>query len=59
MYACEEGFDMRFSVEGMWGQGLYFAKDASYSDKYAYKSGSEKAMFLARVLVGDDITLPP
>jgi len=33
----EEGFDMRFSREGLWGKGIYFAVDASYSNNgYAY-----------------------
>ena len=32
----EEGFDMRFSSSGMWGPGIYFAEDASYSHKYSH-----------------------
>ena len=36
IYMSEEGFDMRFSREGMWGQGNYFAENAQYSCSYAY-----------------------
>ena len=31
IYKSEEGFDMRFSHKGMWGQGNYFAESAQYS----------------------------
>jgi hypothetical protein len=27
----EEGLDMRFSRDGMWGKAVYFAVNASYS----------------------------
>ena len=37
IYKSEEGFDMRFSRTGMWGQGNYFAESARYSNSYAYK----------------------
>ena len=54
----EEGFDMRFSCSGMWGQGNYFAEKASYSDNYAYQhSNGTKQFFLAKVLTGDSIQL--
>ena len=50
----EEGFDMRFSAQGMWGHANYFAEDASYSDTYAYsKPDGSKEMFVAKVLTGD------
>ena len=39
IYMSEEGFDMRFSRVGMWGQGNYFAESAQYSCSYAYKKG--------------------
>ena len=39
IYMNEEGFDMRFSRAGMWGQGNYFAESAQYSCSYAYKKG--------------------
>ena len=54
----EEGFDMRFSRSGMWGQGNYFAEKASYSDNYAYQDpNGTKQLFLAKVLTGDSIEL--
>ena len=62
IYQGEEGFDMRFSAEGLWGRGNYFAVNASYSDKYSfhlkdvngsYPGQRAHQMFLARVTVGD------
>ena len=51
---------MRFSNAGMWGTGIYFAVKAKYSDKYAYKANDgTRQMFLAKVLTGDSIELPP
>ena len=52
IYACEEGFDMRFSARGLWGQGIYFAVNASYSDNYAHITTNGRQMFLAKVVVG-------
>lgn len=37
IFKSEEGFDMTFAKEGMWGIANYFAKNSSYSNKYAYK----------------------
>jgi hypothetical protein len=36
IYTSDEGFDMKFSREGMWGLANYFAKKSSYSNNYAY-----------------------
>ena len=53
IYRGEEGFDVIFSSEGMWGQGLYFAKNASYSHLYAHKhANGDRGMFLALVNIG-------
>lgn len=55
IYRSEKGFDTRFSKEGLWGIGTYFAEKASYSDDYAYRTRSivhEYQMFLAEVLTG-------
>ena len=56
IYDSEEGFDMRFSADGMWGQANYFAVNASYSDRYAHTctkgARQVKQMFLAQVLTG-------
>ena len=54
IYDSEEGFDMRFSAPGMWGQANYFAVNACYSHNYAFSDGSgQMGMFLAKVLTGD------
>ncbi|XP_067892143.1 protein mono-ADP-ribosyltransferase PARP12-like [Heterodontus francisci] len=50
---CQENFDWRICGthgEG-YGTGSYFARDASYADKY-FSTSATKTMFLARVLVG-------
>lgn len=49
IYRSEKGFDFRYSRPGLWGNGTYFATNASYSLKYAYRN---KQMFLARVITG-------
>jgi len=55
VYSSEDGFDMRFGTGGMWGNGIYFAVNASYSyGGYIHKmSNGQKQLFLADVLVGD------
>ena len=41
IYKSESGLDMRFSKPGMYGKGIYFAENSSYSDSYAfYKNNS-------------------
>ena len=69
IYNSEEGFDMRYSSQGMWGMANYFAVTASYSDLYAYASTagaslfsraiSQKEIFLANVLTGDSYECAP
>jgi hypothetical protein len=62
IYKSESGLDMRFSKPGMYGKGIYFAENSSYSDGYAYfknNSSGQKQMFLALVLVGDSVGLHP
>ena len=68
IYKSEEGFDMRFSHQGMWGRGNYFAKDARYSCSYAHEpdshdvdpsQGKVKQIFLAIVLTGDSYVSSP
>ncbi|CDW78777.1 poly adp-ribose polymerase member 14-like protein [Stylonychia lemnae] len=61
IYDGEEGFDMRFSNTGMWGQACYFAQNASYSDNgYRYEAPNQTfQMFFARVTVGQFATLGP
>ena len=36
IYNSEDGLDIRFSKEGYYGQGIYFAEDPAYSDVYGY-----------------------
>lgn len=53
---CEQNFDWRMcGVHGThYGKGSYFARDASYSNRYAsIKGGLKKIMFVALVLVGE------
>ncbi|XP_032378723.1 protein mono-ADP-ribosyltransferase PARP12 [Etheostoma spectabile] len=53
---CEENFDWRMcGVHGTaYGKESYFARDASYSDRYAsVKRTLNKIMFAALVLVGE------
>ena len=59
--SSEEGFDMRFSREGMWGQANYFAVNANYSDTYSYHDASKQTneMILAKVLTGDSFASSP
>jgi hypothetical protein len=58
--SSQEGFDMRFgNPDCMWGKAVYFAKNASYSQSYAYKTINNcKQMFLAEVLIGETVQLP-
>ena len=56
IFKSEKGVDFRFSGEGLWGTGSYFAVNASYSDAYAYSTPggiNEKQMFICKVLTGD------
>jgi hypothetical protein len=62
VYKSESGLDMRFSKPGMYGKGIYFAEQSSYSDAYAYRTHGftgRKQIFLSLVLVGDSIALQP
>jgi len=44
------------SQKNLWGNGLYFGEDAHYCHKYVYRTPEgRKQMFLAEVIVGDDI----
>ncbi|KAM9979332.1 hypothetical protein ACTFIY_008583 [Dictyostelium cf. discoideum] len=61
IYYSKDCFDWRFSKEScMWGNGSYFAYNASYSHSYSYKTPENKnQFFIATVLSGDSITLEP
>ncbi|KAM3910420.1 uncharacterized protein RB166_020971, partial [Leptodactylus fuscus] len=59
---CNQNFDWRIcGIHGtVYGQGSYFARDASYSHNYSTPTlGGTRTMFVARVLVGDYITGNP
>jgi hypothetical protein len=59
IYEGKEGFDMRYSNGGMWGQANYFAVNASYSDKYHHQVANVeglKQIFYARVMIGNTIS---
>ena len=54
IYDSEEGFDMRYSSEGMWGQANYFAEKANYSNSYACElMDGNREILLAKVLTGE------
>ena len=52
IYEGDSSFDMRYCHNGMWGQGNYFAANASYSDGYSHKVGDYNQMLVAFVLTG-------
>ena len=69
IYKADFSFDMRFSRQGLWGRGNYFAVNASYSDTYAYSvhGTDKKKLLVAFVLTGlsyysdqdSSLTMPP
>ena len=59
---CRQNFDFRISgsnVGTLYGQGSYFANNASYSDKYSRPESNIRRMFLVRVLVGSFVKGKP
>ena len=60
IYSSDEGFDMRFSTQGTWGQANHFSVSASYSNNSAYlNSNGESEIFLVTVLTGDSYKSKP
>lgn len=57
IYGSEDGLDIRFSNPGAYGTGIYFAKNSSYSNTYAYYTQSKghqvMQMFCCLVLIGE------
>ena len=51
----EKGIDFRYSRQGLWGEGSYFAVNASYSDNYSHSlPGTQgKQMLICKVLTGE------
>jgi len=54
IYKGDSSFDTRFSRQGFWGRGNYFAINASYSDSYAHSvhGTNMKKILVAYVLTG-------
>lgn len=68
MKICRFGFNRSFCGKNgvLYGQGVYFALNSSYSDSYAQKSSNGfKCMIRAKVLIGEacigrsDMKTPP
>ena len=69
IYKGDSSFDLKFSEQGLWGRGNYFAVNASYSDSYAYSvhGTNMKKLLVAFVLTGlsyycdqdRNLTMPP
>lgn len=36
IYGTENGLDLRFAKNGVWGQGIYFANNSRYSLNYSH-----------------------
>ncbi len=60
IYMSEEGFNLNFANEGMWGKANYFAFNSSYSNAYSYVLPSgQRQLFMANVIVGKTIVMQP
>ena len=60
IYLSEEGFNLNYSNEGMWGRANYFAEKSSYSNNYSSSLPTgQKQMFMATVIIGNTIVLQP
>jgi hypothetical protein len=56
IYNSEDGFNINYSNEGMWGKAIYFACNSSYSNNYAHKyADGQRKMFMASVTLGKEI----
>ena len=69
IYKGDSSFDIRFSQQGMWGKGNYFAVNASYANSYAHSvhGTNKRKLLVAFVLTGlsyncspdRSLTMPP
>ena len=59
IYEPTEGLDPQYGNPGMWGRGVYFAVNASYSmPSYSHQNeDGTYSFFLMKVLIGDYIEL--
>ncbi len=58
IYKSEEGFNINYSGDGMWGKAIYFAYNSSYSNGYSSQlPNGSRQMFMANVLIGKEITM--
>lgn len=57
IFQGDASFDMRFSSNGLWGRGNYFAVNSSYSHGYAHQCPTgQHQMLIAYVLTGYSVT---
>ncbi|KAG2386078.1 hypothetical protein C9374_003227 [Naegleria lovaniensis] len=55
----ESGIDYRLTTTGHYGQGAYFAVNASYSHGYApASSNGHRTIFMCRVIIGEPMVVP-
>ena len=60
IYESEDGLDIRFARQGMYGTGIYFADNAQYSHSYTYRDQQGLfQMFVCFVLPGHSCHDPP
>ena len=43
----------------MWGKGIYFAENASYSNTYSFKRDNSRFLLFCKVFVGEFVNLAP
>ena len=54
IYGGQKSFDVVQSAQGLYGRGIYFAKDASLSHQgYVHRRGSMLYLLVARVVLGE------
>ncbi len=54
----EEGFDLRFALDGMWGRAIYFHLNSCFSNDFRFKTRNNTSLlFVAKVLTGNVVTL--
>jgi poly [ADP-ribose] polymerase 10/14/15 len=60
IYSSSDGFNLGFASQGMWGTGLYFAVNSSYSGNGYHHTlpNNQRQMFLVRLLLGEVIDMP-